>query len=340
VSSSYSETLLQYCQTHSEESLYEASLLSSGYIQEGMGPDDIVSIHFDAVREIAGDESFSPSDRIRVLNDAHQFLLEVMIGYGAQYKQFLDLRLAEAMRRAESAERSEREKMEVLGMIAHELGNPLTVALGNMQIAAGYLDSADLEMIRMLVADSKDALDSLAHLTSQIVAASRGDDPTLEIEPVDMQEPLKKTRQWAAKAADEKRIQLAIPDLSAPIIVSADEASLASIINNLVSNAIRYTPSGGSVSVSLDYDEDMAKLKVTDSGIGMTEEEQKHIFEKFYRGPAAKKMVSQGLGMGLNIASRLARAQSGSLTVSSAPNAGSTFTLALPICKDEMQLRR
>ena len=114
-----------------------------------------------------------------MLNDAHQFLLEVMIGYGARYKEFLDLKLEDAVRRAESAERSERDKMEVLAMIAHELGNPLTVALGNMRIAARYLDNADINMIRELVSDSKDALQSLAHLTSQIVSASRGEDPSL-----------------------------------------------------------------------------------------------------------------------------------------------------------------
>ena len=327
----YEETLLSFCQTHSEESLYGASLLSAGFIHEGLGPDEIVSIHFDAVRHVAADDTFTIPDRVRVLNDAHQFLLEVMIGYGAQYKEFLDLRLQEATRRAENAERSEREKLEVLAMIAHELGNPLTVALGNMQIAARNLEAADVSMIRTLISDSRDALDNLAHLTSQIVAASRGDDPSLTIEPLDLLDPVQKAVRWATNAAEEKQLSLHMPRWTEPLVVLADYEAVTSIVNNLLSNAIRYTPPGGSITVTHSHDGKMAALSVSDSGIGMTKEEQAHAFEKFYRSSTAKRMEVRGLGMGLNIAARFARAQGGELCLESSVGQGSTFTLRLPL---------
>jgi len=327
----YEETLLAFCQTHSEESLYGASQLSAGFIHEGFGPDEIVSIHFDAVRHVAADDTFTIPDRVRVLNDAHQFLLEVMIGYGAQYKEFLDLRLQEATRRAENAERSEREKLEVLAMIAHELGNPLTIALGNMQIAARHLEAADISMIRTLISDSRDALDSLAHLTGQIVAASRGDDPQLSIEPLDLLEPVQKAIAWATKAAAEKQLSMHIPRWTEPLIVLADYDAVSSIVTNLLSNAIRYTPAGGSISVTHCHDGAMAALSVADTGIGMSAEEQAHAFEKFYRSSNAKRMEVRGLGMGLNIAARFAKAQRGELSVESSIGQGTTFTLKLPL---------
>src|SRR5688572_14313784 len=102
---SYSRVLRDYCVTHSEEALYQANLMSAGFIQDGVGPDEIVALHFEAVQEVTGNPEFSPTERVRVLNDAHQFLLEVMIGYGAQYKQFLEMRLASITQRADTAER-------------------------------------------------------------------------------------------------------------------------------------------------------------------------------------------------------------------------------------------
>ena len=110
-----------------------------------------------------------------------------MIGYGAQYKEFLDLKLDAAVRRAESAERSERDKLEILAMIAHELGNPITVALGNMQIASRFLDAEDITNVRSLVSDSREALDRLANLTRQIVSASQNEDPEVDLELVHLE---------------------------------------------------------------------------------------------------------------------------------------------------------
>jgi signal transduction histidine kinase len=241
------------------------------------------------------------------------------------------LKLQEVTRRAESAERSEREKLEVLAMIAHELGNPLTVALGNMQVAARYLDAEDISMIRRLVAESKDALESLAHLTGQIIAASRGDDLALVIEPINLSEPLKIVQTWAAKAASEKSLNLEFRLPEGPLLVHADKDAVLSILNNLLTNAIRYTPTGGSVAVSCGTDPAAAWVRVSDTGIGISFEEQEHIFDKFFRSEEAKNLESHGLGMGLNIAHRLATAQQGNLTVESAPGKGSRFTLRLPL---------
>jgi signal transduction histidine kinase len=331
---SYARALFDYCVSHSEEALYQASLISAQFIQDGVGPDEIVALHFEAVQEVTGDPSFSPTERVRVLNDAHQFLLEVMIGYGAQYKQFLELKLAAVTQRADTAERSEREKLELFAMIAHELGNPLTVALGNMHIAVRFLDAQDMENLRVLVSESREALERLAHLTRQIITASRGDVTPLHVEPLDLVAILKQAGTWANRAAESKGVELKIEPADHSLLVSGDQDALTSLVDNLLSNAIRYTPPSGKVTIRCGSSEGNGWLEVHDSGIGMTDEERESIFTKFYRGTRAKQMASGGLGMGLHIVQHVAALHGGAIEVESETDKGSTFRFTMPLLQE------
>ena len=326
----YSSVLFDFCRTHSEDSLYNASLLSARFIQEGLGPDEIVALHFDAVQQVSNDESFSPTERVRVLNDAHQFLLEVMIGYGAQYKEYLDLKLDAAVRRAETAERSEREKLEILAMIAHELGNPITIALGNMQIASRFLDAEDLTNVRSLVSDSREALDRLANLTRQIVSASQNEEPEIDLEVLHVNASIDRVINWATQTCSDKNVALSITKSEGDDRIIGNPEAMNSILTNLISNAVRYTPSGGTIDISCTANSEEVSISVRDSGIGISPEDQVRIFDKFFRSSGAKRMESAGLGMGLAITSRLVKAQSGKIEVWSHQNQGSTFTVRFP----------
>jgi signal transduction histidine kinase len=326
----YREVLSDFCKTHSEEALYRASLLSATLIERSLGPDEIVALHYEGMQAIALDESLPHSDRIRILNDAHQFLLEVMIAYGAQYKEFLDLRLAEAVRRAENAELGEREKLEVLAMIAHELGNPLTVALGNMQLAIRFLDTQDITSVREAVSESREALERLANLTSQLLAASRGDELTLSEQTVDLRRVLTRAQALANRLADSKHVQVQVQPSSDAALVTGDEEALNSVLNNLVSNAVRYTRAGGTVTLFVQSHGDKIVVGVSDTGIGMSEEAVSRIFEKFFRAEDARTIEPRGIGMGLTIVERLVKAHHGWVEVESEPGVGSTFRVILP----------
>jgi signal transduction histidine kinase len=332
----YREILLDYCKTHSEEALYRASLLSGRLIELGLGPDEIVALHFDGVQAATQDEKQSHADRIRILNDAHQFLLEVMIAYGAQYKEFLDLRLAEAIRRAESAELGQREKLELLAMIAHELGNPLTIALANMQLAVRFLDAQDLTNLRSVVGDSKQALDRLAALTGQLLSASKGESLGLQIEPVDVRRVVTRALTFTHRLAAEKQIKIDFHPGAQHAWVNGDEEALNTIVINLLSNAVRYTPEGGQVTVSTGIEDDKVSVTVTDTGIGMTQEVAARIFEKFFRSESAQSMEPGGLGMGLNIVDRLVKAHDGQIEVESQPGKGSRFRVNLPALEKDL----
>lgn len=331
----YRAALLDYCQTHSEEALYRASEVSGRLMgEQSYGPDEIVALHYDALQAVTAGEEFSPADRIRILNDGHQFLLEVMIGYGARYKEFLDLRLQAAERRAESAEQSEREKLEVLAGIAHELGNPLTIAVGNLQMAARFLDAADMTNLRPLIDESRDALSRLAGLTRQIIAASRGETPDLVFEPCELGELVRQAAGWMEAAATDKGIAFVQKYPAEPIVVLASRDELPSVFTNLLSNALRYTEPGGSITLALWAEGDVVRVRIADTGVGISAADQERVFEKFYRGGEARRTVPNGLGMGLFIVKHLTELHGGRVEVDSMRGVGSTFTVTLPTIED------
>src|SRR4051794_4904353 len=104
----YRRILEGYLQTHSEQALYQASLLSRECVRSGFGPEDIVALHMEVLTSIT--TSLPPHEQIRALGEAQQFLLEMMIGYGVQYKEYLELKLVETAREVDQRIVFERER--------------------------------------------------------------------------------------------------------------------------------------------------------------------------------------------------------------------------------------
>ena len=117
------------------------------------------------------------------------------------------------------------------------------------------------------------------------------------------------------------------PDLP---YVLADQGALQSILTNLLSNAIRYTPTGGSISVRARPDDSNVVVEVADTGIGISEDDQLRIYERFYRTEEAKSATTFGVGLGLAITRDLVSSLTGTIDVRSEVGVGSTFTVTLP----------
>lgn len=337
----YGAILLEYCTTHEEEALYQASILSEDFIRAGTGPDEIVACHFDAVQRLLASEDLPPANRVRAMADAHQFLLEVMIIYGAKYREYLDLKLDEAMRtaemrlaferqRAEDAERAQEEKLEILAGIAHELSTPITIAKGNVSVADRMLRVGNTLGVPPLLGEASSALDRLSYLTGQLVSASQDEAPNIEMEPLNLLEVASKAARWAAPAAKEQSLNLEQDFDDGKVFIEGNGDALLTVFANLLSNAIRYTPPGGNVAIRCHNGADEVLFEVSDTGIGMTDEVKSRIFEKFYRGPESRKLSGSGLGMGLVIAQRLIEAHHARLEVESTPGTGSTFRVHFP----------
>lgn len=112
--------------------------------------------------------------------------------------------------------------------------------------------------------------------------------------------------------------------------IRADRDKITQILINLLSNALKYTPAGGSIDVSLDGDADCAQISVKDTGIGISPQDLPLIFERFYRADKSRNRATGGSGIGLAIAKSLAEAHGGTITAASEPGRGSAFTLSLP----------
>jgi signal transduction histidine kinase len=132
------------------------------------------------------------------------------------------------------------------------------------------------------------------------------------------------------EAATQKGLEWRISIPAGLPVISADPDRLAQAVGNLVSNAIKYTPSLGSVTISAGAEADAVWLRVSDTGPGIPTEEQERIFTPFYRGLSSGRFP-QGMGLGLSIARDLVTAHGGRLTVESTPSSGSRFTIWLPL---------
>ena len=115
------------------------------------------------------------------------------------------------------------------------------------------------------------------------------------------------------------------------VMIRGDNALLVVAFRNLIENAIRYNRSGGTVTVHLAREPGWATITITDTGIGMSEEEITHIFERFYRGQAARALYRNGSGLGLALAAHIVQLHGGEIRGESTPGVGSTFTVRLPL---------
>ena len=237
---------------------------------------------------------------------------------------------AQAVRSREKSLRdADRAKDEFVAMLSHELRNPL----GALAAAAQVLEKVGAQ--EGAAAQASEVVGrQVAHMTRMVedlldVSRVTRGKVSLAREPFDFGELVDRTiaemRTAGRLAGHEVRLDLV------PVWVRADEARMAQIVSNLVGNAVKYTPVGGQVVVSLRRDRDSAVLRVRDSGIGMTPELAGRVFDLFVQGEQQLDRGPGGLGIGLTLVRHLAELQGGKAYAASAgPGQGSIFTVALP----------
>jgi signal transduction histidine kinase len=222
-------------------------------------------------------------------------------------------------------------------MVTHELRSPVSVVRSLLRTIlggfAGKLDEQQTEIIGRALhrADYLQTLiDDLLDL-----AAGKSDISERERQPVHLAEAVERVIKRFEVPAREKDVKLEwqCEEGESPIVVSATNEDVDRILNNLVSNAVKYTPAGGTVSVTLRRAGGYAHLKVIDTGIGIPEDSQSHLFEEFFRAPNAKAQVKEGTGLGLAITKDLVTRYGGRIGVESEAGAGTTFAVILPVSR-------
>jgi histidine kinase len=233
---------------------------------------------------------------------------------------------------AQALEQVEQTRIELIGNVAHELRTPLTGLEGYLEgLVDGVLpnDPAtfasmqhDVRRMRRLVKD----LQSLSRVEAGQVE--------LHIEDFDLCVLARRVIAQIEPQIIAQNLALTVYDPCAVLPVRADQDRTAQVLLNLVGNAVRYTPEGGRITVTLEQQPERACISVTDTGIGIPPEALPYVFERFYRVDRSRSRSSGGSGIGLTIAQRLAWAMDGELSVSSAGSGqGSTFCFYLPLAE-------
>ncbi len=244
----------------------------------------------------------------------------------------------EAMVAAETAERASQAKSEFLSRMSHELRTPLNAVIGFAQLlridTQPRLSEGQLRKVELIERSGA----HLLAVISDVLDLSRieaGDMP-ISLEPVHVDTVVLDVLAMVAESAQSSRVQLAGPQIELASAVQADRVRLRQILVNLVSNAIKYNRPDGLVRVRAWQLGSSISIEVSDTGMGLTPEQQQHLFEPFNRLGADQKGID-GTGIGLVIVKRLVDLMGGNLTVRSVPLVGTTFTVELPAAEEDIQ---
>ncbi|MDX2007205.1 MAG: PAS domain S-box protein [Meiothermus sp.] len=213
---------------------------------------------------------------------------------------------------------------------AHELRAPLTAIQGNLELLARFKGMKKADREAALEEVGREA-QRLGRLVADMLALARGDaGAALRLQPLDLAEVLRWACAEARHLADSHRLAA---ELSAPVLVLGDPDRLRQLALQLLENALKYTPPGGSVTLELASVEDWAEFRVRDTGVGISPEDLPHVFERFYRADPARRRGPDpgGTGLGLSIAESIVAQHGGSIRLESELGRGTVATVRLPL---------
>ncbi len=228
----------------------------------------------------------------------------------------------------ERLERLFHSRQRFLADVSHELRTPLTTIRGNVDLMR-RMGEADPEALDVV----QDELQRMTRLVDDLLLLARADTGGLPIQkrPVELDGVFLDVYRQVQTL--NLSIHLVLKEVD-QVCVVGDEDRLKQLILNLVDNAIKYTPSGGTVNLSLSKENGFASIEISDTGVGIPAEDIPLIFDRFYRVDKARSRNLGGSGLGLSIAKWIATAHGGDIKVKSVPGEGSTFYILLPVEPD------
>ncbi|MBM4315269.1 MAG: cell wall metabolism sensor histidine kinase WalK, partial [Deltaproteobacteria bacterium] len=227
----------------------------------------------------------------------------------------------------------ERLKSEFVSLVSHELRTPLTSIVGYVNLLldgdAGELNEEQISFLETVKRNS----DRLTLLVSDLLDVSRIEAGAILLKSTEVDlVPLLQGVAECLRLQIESKKQILNIDVGSELPpVSGDTNRITQILTNLLSNAHKYTPPGGSIHITASLENEHVRISMKDTGIGLSKEEQNKLFTKFFRAenPATQKVG--GTGLGLWITRSLVEMQGGEIKVTSAPGEGSTFSFTLPV---------
>jgi signal transduction histidine kinase len=214
-----------------------------------------------------------------------------------------------------------------LDNVAHDLRTPVARLRG---IAERALQSDDPADAREALADCLEESDRILSILNTLMDISEAETGVLPLRrsPVDLGSLLADVTELYEDVADAKKVTVTL-DRAADVTVDGDRDRLRQVFANLIDNAIKYTPSGGQVHITVGRNGDRASVTMQDTGVGISAEHLPRIWERLYRGDASRS--ERGLGLGLSLVKAFVEAHGGTVEARSEPGRGSTFTVRLPL---------
>ncbi len=212
---------------------------------------------------------------------------------------------------------------------SHELRAPLTLVRANAELVSRLPDASPA--VREEITNMLQELDGMSRLIDDLLLLARLDDAKLTIEhqPLDLSATIQPVVASMEEAARAGGLALSFR-VERPVTVSGDAARIRQVVRNLLENAIRYTPAGGTVEVVVSQHHGHGLVQVRDTGIGIAPEDQARVFDRFFRADRARTRASGGTGLGLAIARALVHAHGGDIGLESEPGRGTTVWFTLP----------
>ena len=238
----------------------------------------------------------------------------------------------ENARAYEALQTADRAKSDFVRMVTHEFRSPLSAVQSMLRLLELGIVEPLTEQQKDLVQRSQRRIAHLLALVKDLLELAAGKMELLQTEKrtVRLSDIIGRVSETMMLKAVERGVQYSVDVGTEPLTLSGIEDSLERMVMNLVSNAIKYTPSGGTVTVKAWCEDDEIGLEVSDTGIGIPEEALPRIFAEFYRARNAKDMEVDGTGLGLVIAKDVVEQHGGRISVRSQVGEGSTFTIHLP----------
>ncbi|MBI4775212.1 MAG: response regulator [Deltaproteobacteria bacterium] len=224
-------------------------------------------------------------------------------------------------------------KSDFVTMVSHEIRSPMNTVLMQLNVVLDGLAGELTAKQREILTRTSERVLALVHLASELLDLAKIESGLIsqKREAVSIDALLRDQVAFYTPKAERKRIRLSLLPVPKIPSILANKENIEEVFSNLITNAIHYTPEGGSITVSADVENEYLRISVSDTGFGIPREEQDRIFDRFYRVKNEKTRFITGTGLGLPIVKSIVEAHNGTIRVDSEVDKGSTFHVILPL---------